>query len=110
MGAAVTDNMALTQGTVLASGWENGQYKSRKSGNHTVVFDKFGQDANGTRGMYVVEQLLGDKTKPVYSFKPFDSSKGYVGNAGAFHVVRLKTPAKFSPNFIDNNTRRVIMR
>lgn len=111
-GAAITDGMNLKQGTVLASGWVNKQYLSKPSGspdgNHTVVFDRFGEQG-GVRGMFVVEQLANSRGKPKHSFKPFDSRGGYFGDAGAFNVVMLRTN-RYSPNPIDNNLRRTIMR
>jgi hypothetical protein len=78
--------MYLKQGTVLASGWEGDQYKSKPSGNHVVVFDKYRVDGQCRLGMYVAEQLANKRGHPVYSFKIF-GVENYVTNASKFYVV-----------------------
>lgn len=93
-GTNVSYGMNLKQGTVLASGWEGDSYLSNASGNHTVVFDRWGVE-NGKQGMYVAEQLPGI-AKPVYSFKPFGDGN-YVRNASAFHVVTFMRVRKVKP-------------
>lgn len=64
-GPAVTYGMNIPSGTVLASGWVDGKYLSKESGNHTLIFHKWGEQ-DGQKGMWVVETL---HNKPQYSFR-----------------------------------------
>lgn len=64
-GPTVTYGMNIPSGTVLASGWVDGKYLSKESGNHTLIFHKWGEQ-DGQKGMWVVETL---HNKPQYSFR-----------------------------------------
>jgi hypothetical protein len=84
-GEAVTYGMDIPRGTVLASGWVDGRYLSKPSGNHVVVFDRWGTE-NGKQGIWVAEQVRGMAR---LSFKPFGEGD-YVTNASMFRVVQLR--------------------
>ncbi|CAA7620412.1 BPSL0067 family protein [Magnetospirillum sp. UT-4] len=75
----------LKEGTALAT-FENGKYQNRATGNHAVVFEKYGEKG-GQKGMWVVDQW--DGRPPNSSFIHFDNpSGGRIRQAGNYSVIR----------------------
>jgi len=110
MGDTLTDGMALAKGTVVATfNRETGKYAQTNAGaggeNHTAIFLNW-DTQGGVRGMRVIEQRSGPAS---IGFIPFNSNNRYHSDAGKFNVVKINVRT-FNPNFIDNNTRRTIMR
>ena len=83
MGDAVTHNMPLSRGTVLANfNRSTGIYENLSEGNHTLIFLELTKT-----GMVVIEQAT--RWSPYVHEIPLQSSK-YWENAVGFNVVRIK--------------------
>ncbi|MFO0849856.1 MAG: BPSL0067 family protein [Gemmataceae bacterium] len=86
-GVQVRGNKNLARGTAIASGWANGAYPNKATGNHAAIYD--GQD---DKGIWVYDQWAGKKPKPVSRRHiPFRGGKGSPSNDGdAFYVIESK--------------------
>jgi RHS repeat-associated protein len=83
MGDAVTPNMQLARGTVLANfDRTTGRYKNLSEGNHTLVFLEWTKS-----GMIVIDQ--GPNWMPYAHEITFQDEK-YYRNPSLFNVVRIK--------------------
>lgn len=75
----------LKPGTSLAT-FEDGKYQNKSTGNHAVVFDRYGEEG-GRKGMYVLEQA---RNLPVQSkFIPFgDPNEKPIYQAEKYSVIK----------------------
>ncbi|WP_082910882.1 BPSL0067 family protein [Magnetospirillum moscoviense] len=75
----------LKPGTALAT-FEGGKYQNKSTGNHAVVFDRYGEE-NGKKGMYVLEQAHNFPARE--KFIPFGDPKGKpIYQAEKYSVIR----------------------
>lgn len=75
----------LKPGTALAT-FEDGKYQNKSTGNHAVVFDRYGVQG-GRKGMYVLEQAR--KLPAQEKFIPFDDPNGKpIYQAEKYSVIR----------------------
>jgi RHS repeat-associated protein len=96
MGPALVWNMSVAKGTVVATfNRALGEYNNYDSGNHTAIFLSWYQDADGTRGMWVIEQ--GPNWLPRGNKIPFNDANPYFQNANVFNMVLINQPKPQPP-------------
>ncbi|CAA7614338.1 conserved hypothetical protein [Magnetospirillum sp. LM-5] len=75
----------LKPGTALAT-FEDGKYQNKPTGNHAVVFEKYGTQG-GKQGMWVLDQS--DRQSADRRFIPFDNPGGKrTSQADKYSVIR----------------------